>query len=154
MRRTNVMSVIFVVSLLFLVGCDGIGVEGKAEKILEEAQREFDDGEYVKALASIDSLRTTYPKAIEMRKTALKLYQQIELRRAQSAVQAADKALQRANTDYEAMRSRIDSLKETGKMTLEQLRLFNYTKARRDSLQNVFDVECAKIKYIKVKMAE
>ncbi len=147
------MVVILAAVLTFLVSCSN-NAERKAARILDEAQAEFDSGEYVKALTSIDSLRKNYPKAIETRKSALKLYQKIELRRAQDEVETADKALQNANKDYETMKSHIDSLKDAGNMTVVQLRSFNSIKARRDSLQNVFDVECAKIKYIKVKMAE
>ncbi|MCD8202902.1 MAG: hypothetical protein LUD48_04615 [Prevotella sp.] len=153
MRAATILTVFCAAFLTLFASC-GNNVERKAKKILDEAQAEYDGGEYVKALNSIDSLRVNYPKAIETRRSALKLYQKIELKRAQDAVESSDKALQQANKEYFAMKSRMDSLKELGNMTVEMLRSTNLVKERRDSLQNVFDVECAKIKYIKVKMAE
>ncbi|MCD8289975.1 MAG: hypothetical protein LUC91_00550 [Prevotella sp.] len=153
MKVATILTVICITVLIFFVSC-GNNPEKKAKKILDEAQTEFDSGEYVKALKSIDSLRINYPKAIETRKSALKLYQKIELKRAQDAVEVADKALQQANREYNAVKNHVDSLRNTGKLTIEELRSVNLMKAKCDSLQNVFDVECAKIKYIKVKIGE
>ncbi len=153
MRAATKLTVFCAIVLTFFVSCGNIS-ERKAKNILNKAQTEYDGGEYVKALKSIDSLRANYPKAIETRKSALKLYQKIELKRAQDAVEVADKALEQANRDYYAIKSRMDSLRESGNITVEVIRSANLAKARCDSLQNVFDGECAKIKYIKVKMAE
>ncbi len=154
MKASTITTVLCFFVMAFLVGCAGNSDERKAQKVLDEAQAQYDGGDYVKALASIDSLRVNYPKAIDTRRAALKLYQTIELKRAQDSVEAADKDFQAANKEYQVMKSHADSLKGTGKLTVEEIRSVNLMKAKCDSLQTVFDVECAKIKYIKAKMQE
>ena len=129
-------------------------MEKKAGELLEEAKTEFNSGDFTKALAAIDSLRKNCPEAIEARKQALRLYQEIELKRAQLNVVGADTVLQRIEREYQDMKKTVDSLRSKSAATVEQLRAVNLLRVKRDSLKTVFDVECAKIKYIKKKMEE
>ena len=50
------------------------------------------------------------------------------------------------------MRQQVEALKATGEATAAQLTQLTRMRMLRDSLQTVFDVECAKIRYIKKKM--
>ena len=140
--------------MLVLTGCGENAMEKQARELLEQAKTEFKGGDYAKALATIDSLRKNCPEAIEARKQALRLYQEVELKRAQLTVEGVDTVLQRVEREYQDMKKTVDALREKSAATVEQLRAVNLMRVKRDSLQTVFDVECAKIKYIKKKMEE
>lgn len=149
------MTAIFaLIAMLLLASCGGNSIDKKAGELLNEAQAEFESGEYTKAISTIDSLRKKFPKAIEARKKALSLYQQVELKRAELRVQDADTVLQRVEQEYQKMKATVDGLKSKGSATVDQLRNVNLLRVKRDSLKTVFDVECAKIKYIKKRMEE
>ena len=129
-------------AMLTMAGCGENAMEKKAGELLEQAKTEYGNGELKKALATIDSLRKNCPEAIEARKQALKLYQEV------------DTVLQRVEREYTEMEAAVDALREKSAATVEQLRTVNLLRVKRDSLKTVFDVECAKIKYIKKKMEE
>lgn len=65
-----------------------------------------------------------------------------------------DRALQKIESEYEQMKKTVEDLKSKGMATAEQLRNLTLTRVKRDSLKTVFDVECAKIKYINKRMKE
>ena len=65
-----------------------------------------------------------------------------------------DRALQKIESEYEQMKKIVEDLKSKGMATAEQLRNLTLTRVKRDSLKTVFDVECAKIKYINKRMKE
>lgn len=154
MRTRNMTAIFALIAMLLLASCGGNSIDKKAGELLNEAQAEFESGEYTKAISTIDSLRKKFPKAIEARKKALSLYQQVELKRAELRVQDADTVLQRVEQEYQKMKATVDGLKSKGAATVDQLRNVNLLRVKRDSLKTVFDVECAKIKYIKKKMEE
>lgn len=154
MRTRNMTAIFALIAMLLLASCGGNSIDKKAGELLNEAQAEFESGEYTKAISTIDSLRKKFPKAIEARKKALSLYQQVELKRAELRVQDADTVLQRVEQEYQKMKATVDGLKSKGSATVDQLRNVNLLRVKRDSLKTVFDVECAKIKYIKKKMEE
>lgn len=137
-----------------VASCGGNSAEKQAQQWLEQAQASADKGEYDKAMAAIDSLRKNRPEAIEARKAALKLYQQVNLKAAQQTVERADRALQAANKEYAEMQTTVNAFKERGEATAEQLTALTLLRMKRDSIRTVFDVECAKIKYIRAKMKE
>ena len=153
MKTRNLTAILAVTAMLFLASC-GENSKRQAGEMLEKAQTEFKGGDYAKAIATIDSLRKKFPKAIEARKQALKLYQEVELKRAEIQVQNADTVLQRVEREYQELKSTVDQLRSKGEATAEQLRNVNLMRVKRDSLKTIFDVECAKIKYIKKKMEE
>lgn len=154
MRTRNMTAIFALIAMLLLASCGGNSIDKKAGELLNEAQAEFESGEYTKAISTIDSLRKKFPKAIEARKKALSLYQQVELKRAELRVQDADTVLQRVEQEYQKMKATVDGLKSKGAATVDQLRNVNLLRVKRDSLKTVFDVECAKIKYIKKRMEE
>lgn len=154
MRTRNMTAIFALIAMLLLASCGGNSIDKKAGELLNEAQAEFEGGEYTKAISTIDSLRKKFPKAIEARKKALSLYQQVELKRAELRVQDADTVLQRVEQEYQKMKATVDGLKSKGAATVDQLRSVNLLRVKRDSLKTIFDVECAKIKYIKKRMEE
>lgn len=154
MKTRNLTAILAVTAMLFLASCGENAIEKQAGEMLEKAQTEFKSGDYAKAVSTIDSLRKKFPKAIEARKQALKLYQEVELKRAELQVQNADTVLQRVEREYQELKSTVDQLRSKGEATAEQLRSVNLMRVKRDSLKTIFDVECAKIKYIKKKMQE
>lgn len=140
--------------LAALAGCDGNAPHKEAAEMLKLAGTQFEQGQYDKALATIDSLRKAYPDAVDARKAALRLYQEIELKRSQINVETADSILKSMKTEYGNMKQAVDALREKGGLTAENLSALTRMKLKVDSMQAVFDAECAKIRYIRKKMEE
>ena len=78
----------------------------------------------------------------------------MELKRAELTVEGTDTVLQRVEREYQELKKTVDGLRAKSLATEDQLRKVNKLRVYRDSLKTVFDVECAKIKYIKKKMEE
>lgn len=154
MKTRTMTAALALCAVMLLAACGGKSVEKKAGTLLEQARVQFEQGDYTEALATIDSLRKNFPDAIEARKKALRLYQEVELKRARLTVEATDTVLQRVEREYQTLKQTVDALREKSMATEEQLRKVNLMRVYRDSLRTVFDVECAKIKYIKKKMEE
>lgn len=140
--------------MLGMMSCSGNSTEKQAAEWLLQARTLTEKGDYTKALAAIDSLRKKFPEATTARREALKLYQQVSLKAAQQTVEQADRALQAINSEYNSMKADVENLNAKGIATAGQLTNLTLLRMKRDSLQTVFDVECAKIKYIKAKMKE
>lgn len=136
-----------------LTAC-GNKADAEAELMLEKAGTEFEEKQYDKALATIDSLRRAYPEAIEVRKRALALYQDIALRQAQDALARTDSALQATKARYAVLKDSVEKKRASLTATKAELSELNHTKARIDTLQVAFDTQCAKIKYIHKKQKE
>ena len=126
----------------------------EAEAMLSKANRQFEQGQYDRALITIDSLRKVYPSAIVTRKQALRLYQNIELKRSQEELAFVDSALQAVKHDYEYQKQKVEKDKQELRATPEELTMLTKTRMRRDSLQTRFSVLCAKIRYIHKKQKE
>ena len=126
----------------------------EANEMLAKAHQLFDEQRYDRALIVIDSLRKTYPGAIETRKQALRLQQSIELKRSQEELSRVDSMLQAVKHDYEYQKQKVEKDKQELRATPEELTMLTKTRVRRDSLQTSFDVLCAKIRYIHKKQKE
>ncbi len=151
--KTNIIVCCMVVASAFMtVSCGSNNGEKEAGAWLEKAKKLSEEEKYDAASAAIDSLREKYPMAIGARVKALELHQESELRRAKGIVEKTDAALQTVNAEYEKMKRDVEKLKADGKATAEQLTALTRMRIRRDSLQTVFDVQCAKIKYIKARL--
>ena len=99
-------------------------------------------------MLSIDSLRHDYPEAVEERREALKFHQEASLKLAQANLALVDSTLQAAIKQYDEMKPQVEAHRKACVATQEELQQFNELRAYRDSLQGVFNMECAKIKYI------
>jgi len=153
--KINTKSMTIVATMAIMAVSCGQNRETKlAETLLEKAETEWRNRQYDNALLTIDSLRKAYPNAIEARKKALKMYQDIALEQAQADLAATDTMLQRANKEYETMKMAAEQAKAQLKATPEQLQQLTLKRMERDSLQVRFDVQCAKIKYIHKRQKE
>ena len=122
--------------------------------MLQRADQLFSEQKYDRALIVIDSLRKVYPGAIETRKQALRLQQNIELKRSQEELAVVDSTLQAVRHDYEYQRQKVEKDKQELRATPEELTMLTKTRVRRDSLQTRFNTLCAKIRYIHKKQKE
>ncbi len=139
---------------LLVAGCGK--TDRKANALLEEARTALAEQRYGDVQATIDTLRNRYPEAIEARKEALHLWQQAELLRTQKELAATDSLLQVVGKAYDEARQRQQQADERDDVEAwkQHNRTANQLKARLDSLQNRFDVACAKIKYIHKRQKE
>ena len=126
----------------------------QANLMLDRANQLFAEQKYDRALIVIDSLRKVYPGAIDTRKRALRLQQDIELKRSQEELAVVDSALEAVKHDYEYQRQKVEKDKQQLRATADELTMLTKTRVRRDSLQTRFDVLCAKIRYIHKKQKE
>ena len=122
--------------------------------MLERASQLFNEQQYDRALIVIDSLRKVHPEAIDARKQALTLQQNVELKRSQEELASVDSALQAVKHDYEYQRQKVEKDKQQLRATAQELTMLTKTRVRRDSLQTRFDALCAKIRYIHKKQKE
>lgn len=136
-----------------LASCGG-SAQQKAEELLRQADFDFEHGHYDMALASIDSLRKIYPNAVDVRRRALVLYQNIALKQAQEDLEQTDRLLQVVRRDYDYIKREVEKRRSDLNATAEQLRTMTLTKMKLDSLQVRFDMQCAKIKYIHKRQKE
>ena len=140
-------------AILLLTACQDVKQQ-EAAKMLQRANELFAEQKYDRALIVIDSLRKVYPNAIETRKQALQLQQNIELKRSQEELARVDSMLQAVKHDYEYQKQKVEKDKQELRATPEELTMLTKTRVRRDSLQTCFDVLCAKIRYIHKKQKE
>lgn len=144
---------IWILLAAMLVACSD-EKQKAAEQMLQKAGQQFEQKQYDRALITIDSLRKVYPGAIETRKQALMLQQNIELKRSQEELAVVDSLLQVVKNDYETLKLKVEKDKQELRATPEELTMLTKTRVRRDSLQTRFEVLCAKIRYIHKKQKE
>ena len=147
------MILVCLIAVLLLTSCRD-SQQKAAEAMLERADQLFGQQQYDRALIVIDSLRKNYPTAIEIRKQALTLQQNIELKWSQEELAMLDSVLQNVKSDYEQQKQQVDKAKAELRATAEELTSLTKTRVRRDSLQTRFDALCAKIRYIHKKQKE
>ena len=141
------LSIILFIAATLMASCGG-GAQQKAEELLRQADFDFEHGHYDMALASI------YPNAVDVRRRALVLYQNISLKQAQEDLERTDRLLQVARRDYEYIKHEVEKRRSELNATAEQLQTLTLTKMKLDSLQVRFDMQCAKIKYIHKRQKE
>ena len=91
-------SILFVLGVALLTSCNADKTNERASELLNQATSQFEQKQYDEALQIIDSLRRTYPTAVEARKQALTLQQNIELTRTQEELAVIDEALQKSTS--------------------------------------------------------
>lgn len=137
-----------------LAACGDSRAQREADALLEQANECFQRGEYDEALHTIDSLRKVYPNALETRKKALTLYQNVALKQAQEDLAHTDSMMQAVNHDYTYQKMKVEKDKKELRATAEELTMLTRTKMKLDSLKVRFDMQCAKIKYIHKRQKE
>lgn len=144
--------ILLILTVVAMAACQSD--EGKAEHLMAEIRTDFDAQNYEACLKGIDSLRATFPKAIEARREALELYKEASLRIAQRHLAELDQQVMRAEAQCDSMTAVVELRKSEGNVTADELQRLNLLRVQRDSLKGAFDVECSKIKYIHKKQKE
>lgn len=152
--KNRLIITICVAAAVVMTACSSNDAQKSAEGMLEKAEKYFSEGSYDRAKIAIDSLRKVYPGAVETRKKALKLFQDISLKEAQEDLALTDSIMQKVGLDYKYIKDKVEKDKAELRATAEELELLNRTKMKYDSLKVRFDMQCAKIKYIHKKQKE
>lgn len=95
-----------------MAACGENSAKAEADKLLEQAETEFDNKQYDKALSTIDSLRKVYPNAIETRKKALVMHQNIALKQAQADLAHTDSMMQAVTHNYNYQKAKVEKDKK------------------------------------------
>ena len=111
----------------------------KAQPLLAHIESLYTQGKYNAALDSITSLREQFPKAIEARKKALKIWQEASLKLAQKEVADTDIRMQNVNQQIECEK---DKLKR------------NLLIVKRDSLKARYDAMCGVVRMIHLRQKQ
>ena len=85
------LGLIVVALALTLAGCNSD--EKKASELFQRAEVSFAAEDYSLAKLQIDSIRTLYPKAFEVRKAAIGLMQQVDLKEQQQTLAYLDSVM-------------------------------------------------------------
>ena len=152
--KNRLIITICVAAAVVMTACSSNDAQKSAEGMLEKAEKYFSEGSYDRAKIAIDSLRKVYPGAVETRKKALKLFQDISLKEAQEDLALTDSIMQKVGLDYKYIKDKVEKDKAELRATPEELELMTRTKMKLDSLKVRFDMQCAKIKYIHKKQKE
>ena len=152
--KNRLIITIYVAAAVVMTACSSNDAQKSAEGMLKKAEKYFSEGSYDRAKIAIDSLRKVYPGAVETRKKALKLFQDISLKEAQEDLALTDSIMQKVGLDYKYIKDKVEKDKAELRATAEELELLTRTKMKYDSLKVRFDMQCAKIKYIHKKQKE
>lgn len=133
------MKYLLITSLtLLLCGC-AQKEEQQARAMMDVIDSLYAKGKYAETLDSIESLRLKFPKAIEMRKKALRTWQNASLKMAQSDIASTDILL---HETLEQLKSETNLYKA------------NMLRMRRDSLQARYEAMCGVVKMIHIRQKE
>lgn len=86
--------------------------EKKAEEKLQAARNAFEQGNYNEAKILIDSIKTLYPKAFDVRRAGIGLMQEIELKEQERSLLYLDSMLQAKQQVFDAIKSKYIFEKE------------------------------------------
>ena len=125
--------------MVALTACQQKSDDDEAAQLLTEIETLYKQGEYRTALDSIESLRMRFPKSVEARRKALRLWQEASLKMAQADIAVTDSALQAT----------------TAQMQAEQ-RIYerNMLGVKKDSLQARYEALIGVVRMIRKRMAD
>ena len=125
--------------MVALTACQQKSDDDEAAQLLTELETLYKQGEYRTALDSIESLRMRFPKSVEARRKALRLWQEASLKMAQQDIAVTDSALQAT----------------TAQMQAEQ-RIYerNMLGVKKDSLQARYEALIGVVRMIRKRMDE
>lgn len=87
--------------------------EKKAEELFQRAESSFATSDYSLAKLQIDSIRTLYPKAFEVRKAGIKLMQQVDLQEQQKTLVYLDSVMAVKQASLDSIRGNFVLEKDT-----------------------------------------
>lgn len=111
----------------------------KAARLLSQIKTLYKDGCYNETLDSIMALRMRFPKAIESRKEALRIWQNASLKQAQADIAQTDSALQ---TVLRSIPMESDLYKA------------NMMRVERDSLKARYEAMCGVVRMIRMRQKQ
>lgn len=111
----------------------------KAARLLSQIKTLYKDGCYTEALDSIMALRMQFPKAIESRKEALRIWQNASLKQAQADIAQTDSALQTVLRSI-PMESNLYKA--------------NMMRVERDSLKARYEAMCGVVRMIRMRQKQ
>ena len=111
----------------------------KAARLLSQIKTLYKDGCYNEALDSIMVLRMRFPKAIESRKEALRIWQDASLKQAQADIAQTDSALQTVLRSI-PMESNLYKA--------------NMMRVERDSLKARYEAMCGVVRMIRMRQKQ
>ena len=125
--------------MVALTACQQKSDDDEAAQLLTEIEELYEKGQYRTALDSIESLRMRFPKSVEARRRALRLWQEASLKMAQADIAVTDSALQAT----------------TAQMQAEQ-RIYerNMLGVKKDSLQARYEALIGVVRMIRKRMDE
>ena len=127
-----------VVAMLTATSCKQKKDDG-AVTMLAEIEQLYEQGNYNAALDSIKLLRVRYPKAIDERQRALRIWQEASLKAAQQDIALTDSALQAVTAQMQA-----------------ETRIYerNMLGVKKDSLQVRYEALIGEVRIIRKRMEE
>ena len=145
MKHICIIALFAAVCITFF-GCqeEDRGVE-QAQTLLDEARTEMTNGQFERAYTLLDSMRTNYPKAVDVRRAALLFEDTLRWEEAKVELAAIDSIYTFACLDREELRS-------TGIDTLSTP--FKQLRDRADSLRYAVDRAYQKVRFFERKISE
>lgn len=108
MKKAGLTTLVLAV-LLTACGSD----DKKAGELFQRAELSFADGDYSQAKLQIDSIRTLYPKAFDVRKSAVRLMQQVDLKEQQKTLVYLDSVMAVKQAELDSIKGRFVLEKDT-----------------------------------------
>ena len=133
------MKQLFTLMAVLLLAACAQSEEEKAQACLSAIDSLYAQGKYRETLDSVTSLRERFPKAIEARRHALKVWQDASLKMAQAEVAQTDILLQQT----------IAQIPSAGSLYQR-----NRLLVRRDSLQARYDAMCGVVRMIHLRQKQ
>ena len=103
------LTTLVLAALLTACGSD----DRKAGELFQRAELSFADGDYSLAKLQIDSIRTLYPKAFDVRKSAVRLMQQVDLKEQQKTLVYLDSVMAVKQAELDSIKGRFVLEKDT-----------------------------------------
>ena len=103
------LTTLVLAALLTACGSD----DKKAGELFQRAELSFADVDYSLAKLQIDSIRTLYPKAIDVRKSAVRLMQQVDLKEQQKTLVYLDSVMAVKQAELDSIKGRFVLEKDT-----------------------------------------
>ena len=119
--KNHLILPICIAAALTMTACSSNDAQKSAEGMLKKAEKYFSEGSYDRAKIAIDSLRKVYPGAVETRKKALKLFQDISLKEAQEDLALTDSIMQKVALDYKYIKEKVEKDNAELRATAEEL---------------------------------
>ena len=139
MKQMKGIFLLIVAVVGLLTACQQNTDNNEALQLLAEIEELYEKGQYRTALDSIESLRMRFPKSVEARRKALRLWQEASLKMAQQDIAVTDSALQATSAQMQAEQRIYER---------------NMLGVKKDSLQARYEALIGVVRMIRKRMDE